>query len=420
MTGLRETVFVVEGTPLKFGTGASAETGWELTRRGVTRVLLVTDPGVAAAGIADTVAATVREAGIAVDVFAEARVEPSLDSAEAVAAVARAGRYDGFLGVGGGSAMDTAKVAALAAASDAPLIEHVNPPVGGGRAVPLLAPLVMVPTTSGTGSEATTVAVLDLPDQRNKSGISHRNLRPAQAIVDPLLVRTAPAPVIAASGLDVVCHAAESFLARRYNARPAPQEPGLRPPYQGSNPVADVWSGQALELGGRFLRRAVADGSDLEARGMMMLAATMAGVGFGSAGVHVPHACAYPIASQVRHYRPQGWPGDHDLIPHGFSVAVTAPAAFRWTYASNPRKHVLAAELLTDGPVEDDDEDTFPAAFAALMRDVGAPPSLASFGYGEADLDALTAGAASQHRLLALSPIDAGEAELRAVLRASL
>ena len=141
--------------------------------------------------------------------------------------------------------------------------------------------------------------MLDIPEQRVKSGISHRYLRPAQAIVDPELTRTAGPEVIASAGLDVVCHAAESYLARPYGERPRPASPDERPPYQGSNPVADVWSAKALEYGGRFLRRAVADAGDVEARGAMMLAATMAGVGFGSAGVHIPHACAYPIASRT-------------------------------------------------------------------------------------------------------------------------
>jgi len=417
--GRRESVFTVEGTPLKYGAGAAAETGWELARRGVTRVLLVTDPGVAAAGIADAVAASVRAAGVAVEVFAEARVEPSLGSAEAVAAVARAGAYDGFLGVGGGSAMDTAKIAALAAASDADLLEHVNAPVGGARAVPPLAPLVMVPTTAGTGSETTTVAVIDVPEQRVKSGISHRNLRPAQALVDPSLLASAPAPVLAAAGLDVVCHAAESFLARPYDTRPAPDSPDVRPPYQGANPVADVWSGRALEIGGRFLRRAVADPSDLEARGAMMLAASMAGVGFGSAGVHVPHACAYPIAAQVRGFRPNGWPGDHDLVPHGFSVSVTAPAVFRWTHAADPAKHDRAAALL-GAPAGTTGPDALADTFAALMRDVGVPTTLRALGYTEADLHALVPGALAQQRLLTLAPIATGEPELRAILAAAL
>src|SRR5204863_8796963 len=138
-------------------------------------------------------------------------------------------------------------------------------------------------------------------------------------------------------------HAAESFLARPYDVRAAPRSPDDRPPYQGANPIADIWSARALEYGGRYLRRAVSNGDDLEARGTMMLAATLAGIGFGSAGVHIPHACAYPLAGLKHAYRAPGYETDHNFVPHGFSVIVTAPAAFRFTYDAAPEKHIRAA-----------------------------------------------------------------------------
>src|SRR5438270_2039383 len=193
--------------------------------------------------------------------------------------------------------MDTAKVANLVSTHPAPVMDYVNPPIGEGKKPPSpLKPHLAIPTTSGTGSEATTVAVLDIPDIKVKTGISHRYLRPTQAIVDPDLTRSLPAEVTSSAGLDVVCHAAESFLCKPFDTRERPDSPDERPPYQGANPVSDVWSAKALELGGRYLRRAVADREDVEARGFMMLAATMAGVGFGSAGVHITHALAYPVA----------------------------------------------------------------------------------------------------------------------------
>ena len=175
------------------------------------------------------------------------------------------------------------------------------------------------------------------------------------------------------AGLDVVCHAAESFLSKPYDRRERPETPDDRPPYQGANPVADVWSAKALEYGGRYLRRAVADSDDLEARGCMMLAATMAGVGFGSAGVHIPHACAYPIASLKHEYQPPGYPDDHTFVPHGHSVIVTAPAAFRFTYEAMPERHHQVAELLAGEPIADPGPDTLPDVLRQLMRDVGAP-----------------------------------------------
>ncbi len=417
----RETIYTLEATPLKFGPGAAEEAGWELKRLGATRVLLISDAGVARVGITERVKESIERAGIACVVYARARVEPTLQSLQDAVDVARAGGFDGFVGVGGGSSIDTAKVADLVTTHPAPIIDYVNPPIGGGRKPPSpLRPLLAIPTTSGSGSEATSVAVLDLPEQRVKTGISHRYLRPHQAIVDPLLTRTLPAEVTSSCGLDVICHAAESYLARPYDTRPAPRTPDDRPPYQGANPIADMWSGRALENGGRYLRRAVADAGDLEARGAMMLTASLAGIGFGSAGVHIPHACAYPIAGLKHAYQPPGYPSDHAFVPHGHSVIVTAPAAFRFTYAADPAKHRRAAELLAGRPLPDDDENTLPDLLRDLMRDIGAPRGLRALGYGEEDIDALVAGALKQQRLLALAPRAVGPDDLAAILRASM
>ena len=239
----RETIFTLEATPVKFGPGAADDAGWELRRLGVTRALLVTDPGVAATGHPDRVRARIAAEGIEVVPWDRVRVEPTLDSLQEAADFARDAGVDGFVSVGGGSSIDTAKVADLIVSHPAPVMDYVNPPVGAGRKPPApIAPHLAIPTTSGTGAEATTVAVLDIPDLRIKTGISHRYLRPAQAIVDPELARTLAAEVTSSSGLDVVCHAAESFLSRPYDRREAPDSPDDRPPYQGANPVADVWS----------------------------------------------------------------------------------------------------------------------------------------------------------------------------------
>jgi alcohol dehydrogenase class IV len=229
-----------------------------------------------------------------------------------------------------------------------------------------------------------------------------------------------PSAVTAATGLDVVCHAAESYISRPYNQRDAPASPDERPPYQGSNPVADVWSTKALELGGRYLRRAVRDGDDLEARGYMMLAASMAGVGFGSAGVHIPHACSYPIAALKHEFQPAGYPVDHPLTPHGFSVIVTSPAAFRFTYRTDPEKHRRAAELLSGRPIASADENTLPDVLIELMRDIGAPSGVREIGYDERDLDELVEGAMKQQRLLVVAPAEVGPGDLRSIIGDSM
>ena len=419
--GAYERVFTLEATPVKFGPGASGDAGWELRRLGVGRALLVTDPGVAALGHPERIAGLLRDEGIEVVLYDRSRVEPTLDSLQDAADFALEHGVDGFVSVGGGSSIDTAKVANLVLTHPAPVMDYVNPPVGQGRKPPSpLKPHLAIPTTSGTGSEATTVAVLDVPELRLKTGISHRYLRPAQAIVDPELTRSLPAEVTSSAGLDVVCHAAESYLSRPFDTRPAPATPDDRPPYQGSNPVADVWSAKALEYGGRYLRRAVEDPNDLEARGFMMLGATMAGVGFGSAGVHIPHACAYPIAGLKHVYRPPGYPTDHPFVPHGHSVIVTAPAAFRFTYEALPERHHHVAELLAGRPLPGAGPDTLPEVLRELMRDVGAPRGVAELGYTEDDVPALVQGALKQQRLLAVAPREPGDRDLHHIITASM
>jgi hydroxyacid-oxoacid transhydrogenase len=416
-----ETIFTMEATPVKYGAGASADAGWELRRLGVKRAMLVTDPGVAALGHPERIKKLIEAEGIDVVVYDQARVEPTLDSLQHAADFALEHEVDGFVSVGGGSSMDTAKVANLVSTHPAPVMDYVNPPVGAGKKPPsAIKPHLAIPTTSGTGSEATTVAVLDIPDLKVKTGISHRYLRATQAIVDPELTRTLPPEVTSSTGLDVLCHAAESFISKPFDTRERPQSPDDRPPYQGSNPIADVWSAKALEFGGRYLRRAVADGDDIEARGYMMLAATMAGVGFGSAGVHIPHSCAYPIAGLKHEYRPSGYPDDHPFVPHGHSVIVTAPAAFRFTYDAMPERHHKVADLVAGEPIEDPGPDTLPELLLQLMKDVDAPRGVAEFGYNEDDVPALVDGALKQQRLLAVAPKEVGKEDLQHIITASM
>jgi len=421
MAAEHETIFTMEATPVKFGAGASAEAGWELKRLGVKRAMLVTDPGVAALGHPERIKKLIEDEGIEVVLYDRARVEPTIDSFQDAVDFALEHDVDGFVSVGGGSSMDTAKVANLVSTHPAPVMEYVNPPVGGGKKPPSpIKPHLAIPTTSGTGSEATTVAVLDIPDMKVKTGISHRYLRATQAIVDPELTRSLPPEVTSSTGLDVVCHAAESYLTMPFDQRPRPDSPDDRPPYQGANPIADVWSAKALEFGGRYLRRAVADPDDIEARGFMMLGATMAGVGFGSAGVHIPHACAYPIAGLKHEYQPPGYPDDHPFVPHGHSVIVTAPAAFRFTYDAMPERHHEVAGLLAGEPIEDPGPDTLPDIVRQLMKDVEAPRGVAELGYTEDDIPELVEGALKQQRLLAGAPKEVTEEDLRHIITASM
>ncbi|MGA8045088.1 MAG: hydroxyacid-oxoacid transhydrogenase [Dermatophilaceae bacterium] len=415
-----ESVFTYAAPRLKFGSGASTEIGYELRMLGARRVLLVTDPGVEATGHPARIAERLEAEGCEVAVFTGAHVEPTDESMLTAVDWARGhGPFDAVVAVGGGSSIDTAKAVNLLTTNDGSLEDYLNKPVGGGRAPdrPLL-PLVAVPTTTGTGSESTTICVLDVLALKVKTGISHPALRPTVAVVDPDLTMTQPPGVTAAAGLDILCHALESYTARPYTAYPRKQ-PEERVPYCGANPVADVFCEKAIGLLARSFRTAWRDGDDATARGDMALAATLAGMGFGNAGVHVPHANAYPIAGLVRDFRPAGYPDGEPLVPHGMAVSLTAPAAFELTYPGDPARHDRLAALL-GGP----DAVTGPTALADLVRglmtDLEVPTRLGDVGYDAADVDALVEGSLRQQRLLATAPLDVGADELRSVFLDSL
>ena len=420
----RETVFTYGAPNLKFGRGASAEVGHDLASYGARRVLLVTDPGVHATGHPTRIAEQVWQHGIETVIFERARVEPtdaSLTEAVdfALDAESTGRRFDAVLAVGGGSSIDTAKAVNLLLTNPGELLDYVNAPVGKARAPeqPLL-PLVAIPTTTGTGSESTTVCVLDVLAQHVKTGISHPALRPRLAVVDPALTLSQPAMVTAASGMDILCHALESYTARWYADFDA-KRPEERVPYCGANPVADMWAEKSMALLAGSFRTAVHHGDDEEAREQMAMAATFAGMGFGNAGVHIPHAHAYPIAGRVRDYVPEGYPEGEPIVPHGMAVSLTAPAAFRFTFDAHPDRHLRAARLL-DPSAEGDGPDVLPGVLTSLMRDIGIPPGLAAVGYADGDVDDLVAGAVQQQRLLATSPKVPTEEDLAGVFLGSM
>ena len=416
---MTETVFTYGAPSLKFGPGSSREIGHDLGQHDARRVLLVTDPGVAATGHPARIADEIGGHGIEVVVFDRARVEPTDASLEEAVAFGRAeGPFDAYVAVGGGSSIDTAKAVNLLGTNDGQLMDYVNPPVGGGRApVHPLKPLVAVPTTTGTGSESTTICVLDVLAQHVKTGISHPRLRPTLAVVDPELTMSQPAMVTAASGMDILCHALESYTARWYAGFEA-KRPEQRVPYCGANPIADMWSEKALSLLAGSFRDAVRDGGDARAREQMALAATFAGMGFGNAGVHIPHANAYPIAGRVRDYRPAGYPQDEPIVPHGMAVSLTAPEAFRFTFDAAPDRHLRAARLLDPG-ADGAGPETLAGVLVDLMRDIGLPSGLAEVGYDGSDVDDLVTGSLPQQRRLAPAPRAGPAADRAGVFRGS-
>lgn len=426
---MSETVFTYASPALKFGPGAADEVGHDLASFGAKRVLLVTDPGVAATGHPARIAELITRRGIEVLTYDQAHVEPTDDSLrEAIDFARGAGHFDAVLAIGGGSSIDTAKAVNLLVTNPGELMDYINAPVGKATApVHALLPMIAIPTTTGTGSESTTICVLDVLSLKVKTGISHAALRPRMAIVDPSLTATQPSMVTAASGMDILCHALESYTAKAYTDFDAKQ-PEQRVPYCGSNPISDMWSERAMAMLAVSFRTAVAGGADAGepggssfAREQMAMAATFAGLGFGNAGVHIPHANAYPIAGRVRDYRPEGYPQHEAMVPHGMAVSLTAPEAFRFTFDAAPERHLRAARLLDpQGTVAGDGPDVLPEVLSNLMRDIGIPNGLAEVGFGDGDVDDLVSGAVQQQRLLATAPKSPTDEDLASVFRGSM
>jgi hydroxyacid-oxoacid transhydrogenase len=400
-----ESIFTWAAPPLKFGEGALDEVAMEVSRLGAESCLVITDVGVRNTGIPDRILEQLVGAGIKAEVFDGVAVEPTDESIEHAVNHARHQEWDCYVAVGGGSSIDTAKAVNLLTTHPGELLDFVTAPIGEGKAPWLpLKPLIAIPTTAGTGSESTTICVVDLLRQHLKAGISHPSLRPVLAVVDPLTTLSLPPEVTAASGMDVLSHALESYTSVPYDSKPAPEDVANRPAFCGANPISDVWCEMALKLVGANLRRAVMNGRDRQARHQMALASTYAGTGFGNAGTHLPHANAYPIAGAVKDYRAAGYP-EMPMVPHGQAVSVTAPQVFRWTYPGDPERHLRAAELLSGRTfTSTDGADALAHVLRELMTDIGMPSSLADFGYERSDVETLVDGTLKQTRQLAVVP----------------
>jgi alcohol dehydrogenase class IV len=403
-----DAVFSVDVSAITFGPGCLAEAGDRAREIGLKRVALMTDKTLAHLEPVAVVEGSLKAAGLDVVVYDEVRVEPTDQSFLAAARFAREGGFDGFLSVGGGSVIDTAKAANLYSTYPADFLTYVNAPIGGGQAVPgPLKPHIACPTTCGTGSECTGIAIFDLLAMKAKTGIVSRSLRPTQGLVDPTCTASLPANVVAASGFDVLSHALESYTALPHSARAAPERPSLRPMSQGANPWSDIGCREALKIIGRYLVRAVVDPAVREARDSLMWAATLAGIAFGNAGVHAPHGMAYAVAGLVKDFRPAGYPADEAIVPHGMSVIVNAPSVFRFTADACPERHLECADWLgadTRGAGEDDAGEVLAGQIVELMKATAIPNGIGGVGYDEGDIPALTDGAFPQQRLLANAP----------------
>ena len=381
----KDTIFEMGTSNLRFGTGSTREVGMDLKELGINRAMILTDRNLRDLAPVQNALEAIKAEGIETVVYDTVRVEPTdLSFKEAIVA-ARDGKPDAFIAIGGGSVIDTAKAANLYYSHPDDFFAYINAPIGQGKPCPgPVKPLIAIPTTAGTGSETTGVAICDLSEMHAKTGIAHRRLKPTLGIVDPDNTRTMPAAVATATGLDVLCHALESYTAIPYDQRPRPDRPVMRPAYQGSNPISDVWALEAIRMVSQYLIRAVQNPDDDEARSQMMLAASMAGMGFGSAGVHLCHGMSYPVSGMVRDYIPEGFISDHPIIPHGLSVTLHAPAVFAFTAPANPKRHLRAAEIMGADISGAKDEDAGPilsSQVVNLMKKLEMPNGLSSLGF---------------------------------------
>nr|XP_054600119.1 hydroxyacid-oxoacid transhydrogenase, mitochondrial isoform X2 [Nothobranchius furzeri] len=421
-----EYAFEMASSNIRYGAGVSREIVMDLQNLGAQNVCLMTDSNVSCLPPVKAVLESLLKNRVKFQVYDSVRVEPTDASFKQAISFAKSNTFDVFVAIGGGSVMDTCKVANLYSCHpDADFLDFVNTPIGKGIPVTKpLKPLIAVPTTAGTGSETTGVAIFDYEPLKTKTGIASRAIKPSLGIVDPTYTLSMPERVAANTGFDVLCHALESYTALPYNQRvPCPTNPIYRPPYQGSNPISDVWSRHALHIVAKYMKRAVWDPEDLEARSNMHLASVFAGIGFGNAGVHLCHGMSYPIAGNVKTHSARGYNVDHPLVPHGLSVVLTSPAVFSFIAPMCPERHLEAAEIL-GADVRQVKRQDAGAILADTLRqflfELQVEDGLGAVGYSRDDIPSLVKGTLPQERVTKLSPREHSEEDLSQLFEASM
>lgn len=388
---------------LVFGRDAALQLGQIAGTLGLKRVLLITDSAIIRAGLLERVHPPLSESGIAVEVFPGGEPEPSLRAAEKAIEAGRDFRPDAVLGLGGGSNMDLAKVTAI-------VLTHGGTPAdyfGEDRIPGPVLPLLCLPTTAGTGSEVSSAAVLTDTERHIKVSIMSNYLRPALALVDPMLAVSCPPRVTADSGMDALTHAVEAYTAVDNSHFPLPH--GERSLYQGRHPFGDMLAEKAIALIGTHLRRAVAHGADLEAREGMALAATLAGMAFSNVGVALVHALEYPVGGAVH-------------CSHGGGNGLLLPCVMRYNLPARRKEFATIARLLgedVDGLTEVQAADRAIAAVDRLRADVGVPGKLREFGVKEEQLAGFAEKAFAIKRLMRVNPRTPTQADLEGILRAA-
>ena len=417
--------FTIAIPRVTFGRGCLHEAGARANGLGMNRVALFTDPFLRDGAYVATVLDSLKRAGLDVAVFDEITIEADDASVKRGAGFIAGGNFDGVVSIGGGSVMDTAKASMLYGLHPVPdFLDYFAPPLGAGRPIPReLLPHLACPTTSGTGSECTSISVLRINNLATKFVLANPALMAEEALIDPVCCASLPARVVASTGFDLLCHALECYTAKAYTRWDKMDDPMKRPLIQGANPWSDLAARKALEIVGVYLGRGVNDADDQEARDQLMWGASLAGMAFGNSGTHLGHALSYGVTHLMQDVTTEGYPMKSPFVPHGISVAVSTPAIFRYTAAAAPERHFEAASYLQSdlkGAGVDDSGEALAKRIIELMRKTGVPNGLSGIGFGPDDVPALAASSARQVRAIANSPRETNLVDIENIYAAAM
>lgn len=408
--------FTVAMPKLTFGRGSLAEVGERAHAIGLKKIVLFTDSILESGPIVEIVRQSLKQQNIEFSVFSEIRIEPDDDCVMQAATMLKEANPDGVISVGGGSVIDTAKGALLVAQHGGNIRDYFAKPVGSGKPVPgPVLPHIACATTSGTGSECTSITVIRINELDTKFVVASPHLLATQAIVDPQCCDSLPGNVVASTGFDLLCHALECYTARAYTKHLEVKDPNARQLIQGANPFSDLSARKALEIAGEYLVRGVADNTDREARDNLMWGATLAGIAFGNSGTHLPHAMSYGITHLMKDITTDGYQVTSPFIPHGISVIVSAPSIFNYTAAATPERHLEGAAFLNadaKGASRDDAGEVLSKRLVELMRDTQIPNGLNGVGFDQSHVKALAESSFRQQRAIANAPRDSNLVDL--------
>ncbi len=409
---------------LTYGRGCLSEIGQRLALQQLKRVALFTDEQLLNTSILSIVKTSLKEQNIDFGIFHDVRIEPCDDTVTRAAAFYKDGNFDGAVSVGGGSVIDTCKAALAVATHNIPVMDFFAEPVGKGTPIPGPVPYhVACPTTSGTGSESTSISVLRVNELNTKFVVANPWLLPDAALVDPANCDSLPSNVVASTGFDLLCHALECYTAKAHTQWQNVENPNSRQLIQGANPFSDLFAPEALRIANQYLARGVADASDTEARDQLMWGATLAGMAFGNTGTHLPHAMSYGITHLMNNVTTRDYPMPSPFVPHGISVIVNAPSIFEYTAAATPERHLEGAAFLgadSKGATPDDAGEVLSKRLIELMKETKMPNGLTDIGFTEADITPMAESSIRQKRAILNAPRDSNLVDLENMYRGAL